>query len=540
MGLEGFERGARMLFSFPKIQVLLPMIAALFAVALYIRCSIVYLIHVTALLPLLLKLSAPRLITAKRALGLTPFFIAWGILVTLLRGYSPLLITPPSLLISTATRFVSNKRSWPLLMLTLPLALILLEGGGTVAATIHIVLSTTILLLIEKFVRTLERELRDFGGLEVLMAYLNYALGGSTEQLAGLLTRISVEKRVPVYALDLLDDNGVWGIVVVSHVHPGPFRNFGSSLLPRLFIEEAQRAGIFCMVLHGASTHSEDLARGEDAITLVKRVLAGSGETLCTGSSLGVAERSNGTHRAVALSLEEGWSLVIVERVDGGMEDVPLSLMNAIGPKVILVDAHNSYEQVRPSPTLEHPLGASLLQCAASAVSSAREHVTSGWVIAAAQKPGHLGSELGGAGIAMLQLSSESGPNLLIVSFDANNMVRSVRDDLYDKLREPNTIVIFATTDTHELTGMKPGSTYDPLGAKQDADTYIRVINELAIDRMPRKPFRYRLRVFEFPSKYLDLDKLQRMSKVVETMLGRAMAIFTFCFATFFIPFILH
>ncbi|MEM4679476.1 MAG: DUF2070 family protein [Thermofilaceae archaeon] len=540
MGLEGFERGARMLFSFPKIQVLVPVIAALLAVALYVRCSIVYLIHVTVLLPLLLKLSAPSLITAKRALGLTPFFIAWCILVTLLRGYSPLLLTPPSLLLSTVTRFVSNKRSWPLMILALALSAILLEGGGTIAVATHVALSIVVLLSIEVFVRELERELRDFGGLEVLMAYLNYALGGSKEQLEGLLTRVSVEKRVPVYALDLLDDNGTWGIIVVPHVHPGPFRNFGSSLLPRMLIEEAQRAGIFCMVLHGASTHSEDLARAEDAATLVKQVLAGSGETLSTGSSLGVAERSNGIYRAVALALDEGWSLVIVEKVDGGMEDVPLSLMNAIGPKVILVDAHNSYEWLRPSPTLENPLGTSLLQCAASAVSSARESVTDGWFIAAAQKLGRIGSELGGAGIAVLHLSHASRPNLFIVSFDANNMVHSVRDALYDKLRESNTIVIATTTDTHELTGIRPGSTYEPLGAKQDIGTYIRIINELTTARTPRKLFRYRLRALEFTSKYLDLDKLQKMSRIVEEMLTKALVIFASCFATFLIPFVIY
>lgn len=529
-----------MLFSLPRLRTLVFLITVALVIAFYVRCSLIYLVHTTLVLSLLLKLSAPRLITVKRALGLTPFFIAWCALITFMRGYSPLFLTPPSLLLSTVTRFISNRRSWSLMILATTLAAIFLDGGGVTAVTVHLTLSSLAIVLTELYIHKLDNELRVFGGIEVLTAYLNYALVGVREQLASLLARISVNRSVPVYALDLLDGEEIWGTVVIPHVHPGPFRNFGSSSLPQKFVEEASRRGLFCMVLHGASAHSEDLAREEETETLVKQVLTGSGETLCTGSSLGIAERSNGVHRAVALALEGGWSLTVIERIDGGMEDIPLSFTEALGPYAILVDAHNSYESPRPSPTLGDPLGTSLIHCASSAMSAARKHVVDGWRIAVAQKVGKFDSELGSAGVAMLQLSHESGLKLLLISFDANNMVRAVRDAIYSMIGGHSAIVIAATTDTHELTGVRPGSTYEPLGAKQNAEAYAHLVRDLVECSGTPKALRYRLRKLNFSSLYLDLEKLQRLSKTVDTMLTKALAIYAFCFITFFIPLLIH
>lgn len=536
MDLEGFERGARMLFSFPSLKASIIAAAVAFIAALYLRCSLAYLVHVTFVLPAILKLSARRLITMKRAIGLVPIFLAWGSLATLLRGYTPLLLLPPSLLLVPVTRFLSGSRRWGPAIALCTVIVMGLEGGSTNMLTLASIASVASLVSVEAYSRKLEGRLSEFGGLSVLDAYLSYALEGRKEPLEEVLTNLSAERCIPVYALDLVEGERVWGSMVVPHVHPGPFKDFGSSRLPSMLAKAAAERGISCVVFHGASTHSEDLVRESDARRLAEMILAGEGETVCTGSLLGLAEHSNFTHRAVALALEGGWALVFVERLDGGMEDVPFDLAGAVGPGAVLIDGHNSFDEPRPSPSPQSPLGKSVIDCATTALRSACLNIRSGWRVIVSQRLGTMGAELGSAGVAVAWIEHESGTKLLLASFDANNMKRSLRDELYAKLKSFHATVFVATTDTHELTGARPGTTYEPLGERYGANMYTSIIEDLLAHAGPAKELRYKLRVLTFRSIFLDPIKVQKLGAMIDSLLTHALALLAAHFSLFLLP----
>lgn len=60
--------------------------------------------------------------------------------------------------------------------------------------------------------------------------------------------------------------------LVLTNLHYGPYRRTGGSRLPYLIEEELEKVGIRPLVLHGISTHEQDLARQKDAIEISKQL----------------------------------------------------------------------------------------------------------------------------------------------------------------------------------------------------------------------------------------------------------------------------
>ncbi len=535
MDLGGFERGSRMLFSLPSGRLVALMVAASLAAAVYAGCRLTFIIYAAAVLPLQLLLSAPRSITLRRAYGLVPLILAWGALVTVVRGWTPLLLLPPALLFGAVARFLSSSALAHALFGAPLLALMVLEG-----VPLHQAAAATLLLLFslasaEAVTRLVDRRLRLFGGWGLVSAYLGYTLAGDKRTFEGALSSLSASKTVPTYVLDLLHGGDRVGMVVVPHVHPGPYRDLGSSRLPAMIAEAARRRGVACLVLHGASTHGEDLLREEDAARLAELVAAGEGEVLCESERLGFAEVVDPSFRAVALAVGCA-ALVIVERRDAGMEDIPLEAASGL-QGIVLVDAHNSYDAVRPMPSGE--LRARLVEIASAAAKAAREGLRGGWQGALAARPGRVGSEIGGAGVSILYLASGTS-GVALVSFDSNNMLKSLRDKLYERLSGAGATVAIVTTDTHELTGSRPGDTYDPLGTRLGAEECLAVVRQLLEEaRANLVPVTFRLRVLRFSAQYLDAGKLLLLDGELRKLIPVATALFAIHFSLFALPLLL-
>jgi len=518
--LRGFERGARASFSFPSSRrlALITAVAALFAACA--GCPPLFLFYASAALPLTLRVAAPRFITLRRAYGLVPLFLLWCSLVSTLRPRNPLIFVPPSLLMLLPLRFFASARWRMYLPAALALAIVASQGS-----LLHLALAAALtgvaVAIVEAYVLHARKTLAPYGGLELVTAYLSYALTRDKGALERVLLKLSRERRVPVYALDLFDERGAWGTVVVPHVHPGPFRDIGSSRLPSLVVEAARKRGLECVVLHGASTHGEDLVSELDAARVAEAAASLLGEALCEGRALGLGASSDGVTRAIALALESGWSLVFVERLNGGMEDVPLQLAEEVGDRVVLVDLHNSFDDPRPSPSPGDAVGRSIIANARAAIEVARTNACSGWSAGIASAQGKWNEEVGSAGVSVLALTRENC-SLLVAVYDANNALRSFRDRFYELAAGSCAIVLLATSDTHELTGSRAGSTYRPLGFETRPDNAWALVVELHRRVLQNShTLLYRLRRFYVEASFLDPQKLEYLSKCANRLLAR-------------------
>ncbi|RLF00263.1 MAG: hypothetical protein DRJ57_01185 [Thermoprotei archaeon] len=518
MDLRGFERGARVMFSFPSAAKILVVDAALAPLSLIAGCSPLYLMHVLLILPLAFTLLAGKLANLRRAYGLSPLFLAWGTATSWLRGYSSLMLLPPSLLLTIPLRFFTGSAVRGYLPSLLALLLMTISATPmqlAIAASLAILSAASV----EALARWLDRRITEVSesGLRLVMALINYVLGGDKESFEEELKTLGRRRRVPIYALDLLDDMGrVWGIVTIPHVHPGPYRDVGSSNMPSRLATAASHRGLEIVVLHGASSHGEDLASSGDVDRLIQLLLGGYGEVLCEGARLGVGLASNEHFRALALCLEGGAAIVVTERLDGGMEDVPLQLVSHLHSTgaIALVDAHNSYDESCPSPSPGSALASSLLSCVRAALEAARSQMKDGWHVSIASMRGKYDLEVGSAGISVLTLTNAR--QLLLVTFDSNNMLRELRDRLYASFSDKADIMI-ATTDTHELTGAIAGETYRPLGTSMRLDELRELINTL-VDQALRnlRPLRYRFRRIDFEGVFLNPQKLELLSRTAE------------------------
>lgn len=536
MDLKSFQRGARMTFTLPKFKTIIALDSALIPLAILAGCSIVYLAHILIILPVLLLLAAGPYINLRRAYGLTPAFLAWGTLTSRVIGYTPLTLMPPSLLLVIPIRFLKDSvpRSYAP---TLAALLLLVLDGGVQYLPIALILVIMTLGLVEGYAAWLKRSMKGVGGTRILQAYFNYALMRDKTSLEEIFSSTGVTRNVPVYVVDLLDDVRPWSYIVIPHIHPGPYGNLGSSELPYLLSTKIHEKDILPIILHGASTHEEDLANTHYIEKLAKSLLNNEGTLLCEGHLLGIGVAEVGGFRAHALSFNKKISMVIVERLNAGMEDLPLALTYYLD-RTILVDAHNSYSDDAVSPLPSDTLSSSIWEACRIASQIADNNLTDGWLISTILLHRQCNDEIGRAGISILTLSNEN-ENFLLIVFDSNNMRREFRDALYRRFTGKWKYTVVVTTDTHELTGTRAGSTYKPLGTTTCPLTLISDIEEkLASHASMPRPLKYRIRKLSFEGVFLNRDFLVQLSTIMKESIRYALLLLLYSFALFTVPFL--
>ncbi|MFX1416913.1 MAG: DUF2070 family protein [Promethearchaeota archaeon] len=108
---------------------------------------------------------------------------------------------------------------------------------------------------------------RDLGinGPELLRAFGYDYLMNNSEPIEKTLTQIGEEQDVPVEIVVFKNEDGLVGVGVIQYVHPGPFRQIGSSSLPSAIIDHIrQNHGVPAFVMHGSCTHQQNLTTKED------------------------------------------------------------------------------------------------------------------------------------------------------------------------------------------------------------------------------------------------------------------------------------
>ncbi|TFH03491.1 MAG: DUF2070 family protein, partial [Candidatus Thorarchaeota archaeon] len=157
---------------------------------------------------------------------------------------------------------------WLLLENFLPLRNPALPTLGTywyVTASLIIVIPSLVVQYIYRAVSVpFERDL-GINGPQLLRAFGHDYLADNSEPLETILTKISTIQSVPMEIIIFKDTKGPVACGVVEYVHPGPFRDIGSSGLPYIIMKHIQEThGIPSFVLHGSCTHHQNLTTKKD------------------------------------------------------------------------------------------------------------------------------------------------------------------------------------------------------------------------------------------------------------------------------------
>ena len=454
----------------------------------------------------LLALLASSLLNLKRALGLT---CVVDVMTTIIFSFISLLEISTGIDLFTSIdhllssyaisycllhlvvrAFTDNAKAILLLVLFYSIPILTLHAQVTILL-IELLVSLVISEVAVRLIDSRGDSIIGVSGIDIFKAFMKLLLLNNNEHMESILkSKLSKEEQVKVTVIVFkkISDSKVKAALIIPRVHPGPFRNVGSSALPSILIDSLDRCGINAIVLHGASTHNLDMVSSEEVSTLVSEIcycVTNYNKLSLTDVSCPLVKESE-KYRCIGQRFGK-YLLVVVSRKGQGMEDIPECLEIDVNSyfkereyEVIVVDAHNSidYEGVNVSLARNSEDYRELVKLVveiAEELCQQRGHniVEVGAHRLRSKYNPRMGLGEGGVASLVIKVSST---RLSFLVFDANNMVLGLRDQLMKELKNKGLPVAeVLTTDNHAIAGALPRVKYYPLGLKIGVNELLRM-----------------------------------------------------------------
>jgi len=276
--------------------------------------------------------------------------------------------------------------------------------------------------------------------------------------------------------------------IIVPQVHPGPFKNIGSSLLPSILKSrfEEEFGGAACVPL-GILGHELDLASQAQNQQIVKEVLA-SAKFLATSTLASPFVRVTEGIATASCQIFGDMVFLSFSLAPKTTEDLPQELGRLVSEEAkkyglkhaMVVNAHNSLDAVVDTFDHVEELRGAAMKCLAQATQLPRKPFRVG-AASVFPKEFTLKQGMGTGGITAITVEVEKQKTAYIV-IDGNNMIPHLRE----KILEALTAWGFAqsevfTTDTHAVSALSTGSQgYHPIGEAINQEVLIRYIKEAA------------------------------------------------------------
>jgi putative membrane protein len=313
------------------------------------------------------------------------------------------------------------------------------------------------------------------------------------------ITELGVKKELYTDLMLFVDPSGRQkDMLVVPYIHPGPFRNVGSSGLPKVLVDRlSENLEGEVLVAHGVSTHEMDLTRSCWMETIAEEIKAnlpvGRGLEL---SSPMIRKEMNGAQASCQLFGD--LALITLTLSPKSYDDLPEELGERIidaaremGLTAVVVDSHNSI-------FLGDELGAedveNLLESAVEAMKLAKIAPKHEFLVGAARvipEEWSLDDGMGPCGIAALALQLMGDKTYIYLAVDGNNMLSGLREKIMESIRTcgVDEAEVF-TSDTHLVNAIGATSRgYSPIGERTDEEKIIKYTLEAveaAISKMGR------------------------------------------------------
>jgi len=391
------------------------------------------------------------------------------------------------------TRFAS-RALFSLLQPTLIVILSIALGLPPDRMIIGLLLASVVgLLFAFALIITIERNGRKTIGLSpirMFRAFLTDWLEGRNQELESYLTELGIETEIDAAAFAFRKkgtNNPPKAIVLVSNLHPGPFLNIGSSVMPFLFesIMERRFGGV-AIVPHGVSGHELNLVSQEQNERIVSWVLSNLAESPYVGLATPVDRSTNEVATATS-QVFDGCALVTMTTAPLDMEDVPSELATNLAGlthgkfrSLALIDAHNCL--TGPITMSAQKVGALQEAALASLQVSSQERPMPFKIGAAHTRPPefNLKQGYGPGGISAIVVDVE-GKRFAYVCIDGNNMIRGLREKILTVLPDLGLDGgEIMTTDTHMVNGVVPARMgYHPVGEVTAWDPLINQVGNV-------------------------------------------------------------
>ena len=336
------------------------------------------------------------------------------------------------------------------------------------------------------FVSLIDRQGRKFYGIpsmELFKAFMQNWVVGLNDPIERHLEQLGEVENVGVSIL-MFATSKPKATMIIPTIHPGPFKNIGSSLLPSMLKREFERehGGQACVPL-GLMGHELDLTSQRQNRKVVDKVLSSVRLLTFSDKATPFIRVSDGvaTANCQIFGKTAFLSFTLAPKTT---EDLPQELSSIIQEEatkmgydsVVLVNAHNSildepYTQVSLE-MLRDVASKALVQSSSLAAEPFE-------VGAATVHPPEfsLKDGMGQGGITAIVVKVAQQRNVYVV-IDSNNMVSGLRERIISDLTDfgfDNSEVF--TTDTHAVSAVVLGKRgYHPMGEAIDRDLLLKYI----------------------------------------------------------------
>jgi putative membrane protein len=323
--------------------------------------------------------------------------------------------------------------------------------------------------------------------LSLFKAFLLNWVDDQNEPLEKHLEAMGEDANIEVNLLKFEASTKLKAAIIVPQVHPGPFKNIGSSLLPSILKREVEKdvGGNVCVPL-GILGHELDLASQVQNNKIAAKVITSAKFVSQEALASSLARVKDGVATASCQIFGET-AFLSFSLAPETTEDLPQELGRVVTeeakkqgiPNALMVNCHNSLTDVID--TSEH---LDELQRAASAsiqkaVALSKNNFRAG---SATVYPSEFNIKdgMGPGGITAIVVEVENQKTAYVI-IDGNNMVPNLREKIIASLGNLgfSASEIF-TTDTHAVTASITGRRgYHPVGEVMDQSLLMRYIDEV-------------------------------------------------------------
>ncbi|MCL2288126.1 MAG: DUF2070 family protein [Candidatus Bathyarchaeota archaeon] len=342
------------------------------------------------------------------------------------------------------------------------------------------------------FLKTLDKIGNDLAGMSALPLFKAFIINWVVDANAPLeahLEKMGETKDVDVILLRF-DASKPKAALIVPFVHPGPFKNIGSSLLPSLLKEHFEKTyGCPTCTPLGILGHELDLASQTQNFKVITQIIEAANfettETLATP----FVQVSEG-YATASCQVFGNTAFLSFTLSPKTTEDLPQELGQAVQKEAqkyglsctIVVNCHNSITDVIDTVAHLAEFEIAAFKCLKKVASMPKKpfKVGSSTVY---PKEFTLKEGMGTGGITAITVQVDD-QKVVYVVIDGNNMLSGLREKIISAI---NAIGFDAseifTTDTHAVSALVTGRRgYHPIGEAMDQSKLIKYIIDVAKD----------------------------------------------------------
>lgn len=331
------------------------------------------------------------------------------------------------------------------------------------------------------------KQIVGFPSLSIFKAFLVNWIADLNEPFETFLETMGMESDVDISILRFDGENGD-AFVIVPSVHPGPFKNIGSSLLPSMLkaAVEEKLGGVACVPL-GLLGHERDLASQHQTQKIIDFVVKSARFKASEDKATPFVKVRNEL-ATVCCQIFGETALISFSLAPNTTEDLPQELGLIIEREAIkhglkacvFVNAHNSINGALEHNRALEALENAAVVCLEKTISSTKAAFKIG-AATVMPKEFRLSEGMGLGGITVLVVEV-AGVRTAYVVFDGNNMVSGLREKILSTLQSLGIDdgEIF-TTDTHSVNAVTLNARgYHPIGEVMNHERLIKYVTEAA------------------------------------------------------------